>query len=102
MFQAQFLFLFGQDDKASPPQNAKTIIDYLVNQAMVKPKYEVETLAGVGHLIELPNSPPTSLSNHVLFPRNQVIMGGSNIKLHSVGQLTAWRKILDFFQNVLC
>ena len=95
------MFLYGQDDQASPPATAKTIINHLLSQAKIKPNCEIVTLDGVGHLIELPNSPPVSISNHVLFPRDKVNMGGSNINLHSAGQLTAWRKLLDFFQTKL-
>ena len=89
--------MFGQDDQASPQEAAQNIIQQLVSQAKIKPKYDIETLEGVGHLIELPNSPPVSVSNHVLFPRDLVYMGGSDINLHSAGQLTAWGKLLDFF-----
>ena len=96
------MFLYGQDDQASPPKAAQAIIHQLVSQAKIKPKYAIETLEGVGHFIDLPNSPPVSVSNHVLFPRDLVYMGGSDINLHSVGQLTAWGKLLDFFRTVLC
>ena len=96
------MFLFGQDDQCSPPEVPQNIIHHIFSQAKTKPSYEIETLDGVGHMIDLPNSPPVSVSNHMLFPRDQVNMGGSNINLHSAGQLTAWGKLLDFFQTVLC
>ena len=96
------MFLFGQDDQCSPPEVPKNIIHHIFSQAKTKPSYEIATLDGVGHMIDLPNSPPISISNHMLFPRDQVNMGGSNINLHSAGQLTAWGKLLDFFQTVLC
>ena len=58
-------------------------------------------LPGMGHLVELPNSPALAVTNHALFPKNQVVMGGSNTYLHSVGQIKVWKKLLDFFQAVL-
>ena len=60
-------------------------------------KFDMMTLPGTGHLIELPNAPVLSLTNHVLFPKQQVAMGGSNNYLHSKGQIKVWAKLLSFF-----
>ena len=86
-----------------PPEAPRTIIDKLTSklQKGQRINYEIMTLPGAGHLIEVPNSPPVILSNHVLFPRNQVHMGGTNVDLHSKGQLKAWHKLLDFFTESL-
>ena len=57
-------------------------------------------LPGTGHLIENPNMPVVSLSNHALFPKQQMTFGGSNIVLHSVGQIQVWEKLLNFFKTL--
>jgi hypothetical protein len=84
-----------------PTQTSIQMIEQLVSMGKTTPKYEIMTLPGMGHLVDLPNSPPTIITNHALFPRNMVAMGGSDTILHSVGQIETWNKLLDFFNNAL-
>ena len=57
-------------------------------------------LPGTGHLVENPNMPVSHLTNHALFPKQQMTFGGSNILLHSIGQIKVWGKLLQFFKNI--
>ncbi len=53
---------------------------------------------GVGHLIDLPFSPPTTLSNHAMFPKPLVLqMGGDDIIKHGKAQESIWSELIDYF-----
>ena len=41
-----------------------------------KTNYEISIHEGVGHLIDLPFCPPTTISNHPLFPKPIVLQVG--------------------------
>ena len=67
--------------------------------APILSKNPISGMPGTGHLIELPNVPVLSLTNHVLFPKQQVAMGGSNNYLPSIGQIKVWTKLFSFFHT---
>ena len=92
--------MFGEDDKTIPPDLTRGITKSLILKCKVPSNCEIMSLPGTGHLIENPNMPVLSLSNHALFPKQQMTFGGSNTVLHSVGQINVWGKLLDFFKTL--
>ena len=67
-----------------------------------KTNYEISINEGVGHLIDLPFCPPTTLTNHPLFPKPFVLqVGGDDIIKHGKGQERLWSHLLTFFKSHL-
>ena len=57
---------------------------------------------GLGHLIDLPWSPSTPLSNHPLFPKPYLVqMGGEDSIKHGKAQEKVWQELVDYFHEVL-
>ena len=67
-----------------------------------KTNYEISIHEGVGHLIDLPFCPPTTISNHPLFPKPIVLqVGGDDIIKHGEAQEKIWNNLLSFFDRNL-
>ena len=67
-----------------------------------KTNYQISIHEGAGHLIDLPFSPPTTISNHPLFPKPFVLqVGGDDIIKHGQAQEKIWSELLAFFNNNL-
>ncbi len=94
------LIIAGADDKCVPLQ----VVQYTeeVIKKSSKTNCEVCIYDGLGHLVDLPFSPPTSVTNHVLFPRPiKALMGGTNVLNHGQSQEQSWLKILHFLKNTI-
>ncbi len=94
------LIIAGADDKCVPLQ----VVQYTeeVIKKSSKTNCEVCIYDGLGHLVDLPFSPPTSVTNHVLFPRPiKALMGGTNVLKHGQSQEQSWLKILHFLKNTI-
>ena len=64
-----------------------------------KANLEIEIFEGLGHLIDLPFSPPTTKARHAVFPKHILIqMGGDNLIQHGQAQEKIWSRILKFFR----
>ena len=67
-----------------------------------KSSCQISILEGAGHLIDLPFSPPTTLSNHPMFPKPFVLeQGGEDIIKHGQAQEKIWSELLTFFNHNL-
>ena len=67
-----------------------------------KTNYQISLHEGAGHLIDLPFSPPTIISNHALVPKPFVLEhGGDDIIKHRQAQEKIWSELLAFFNNNL-
>lgn len=67
-----------------------------------KTNFEISIHEGVGHLIDLPFCPPTTISNHPLFPKPIVLqVGGDDIIKHGEAQEKIWNNLLSFFDRNL-
>ena len=63
-----------------------------------KSNYEIQIYSGLGHLIDLPFSPPTTISNHAMFPKPIMLeYGGTDVIRHGKAQEKIWQNILTFF-----
>ncbi|XP_042218787.1 acyl-coenzyme A thioesterase 5-like isoform X2 [Homarus americanus] len=94
--QSAFLFLVGSDD-----QNVKSEFFAQLSYQRLRdhsyPKhYEVSSYPGAGHLIEPPYSPHTPISFHNSYAL-PLIWGGTS-KHHTLAQVQAWSKVLDFLR----
>ena len=67
-----------------------------------KTNYKSDFYKGLGHLIDLPFSPATTISNHAMFPKPYVlVMGGTNLIAHGRSQEKIWTDLKQFFlQNL--
>jgi hypothetical protein len=64
--------------------------------------YEISIYKGLGHLVDLPFSPPTTVSNHALFPKPfKLVMGGDNVEQHGQAQEKIWTQLLNYFKKHL-
>ncbi len=67
-----------------------------------KTNFECCTYPGLGHLIDLPFFPPTTITNHALLPKGvQCAMGGDNLEQHGNAQEQVWTKLLQYFDSQL-
>jgi hypothetical protein len=65
-----------------------------------KNNYKILKYPGLGHLLDLPFAPPTTITNHALFPKgSKLIMGGDDLQKHAHAQTLAWRHIVEFLRN---
>ena len=95
------LMIAGSDDQISPSVEQAKLGEKLMRQSG-KSDFKIRIFEGLGHLIDLPYSPPTTQANHAMFPRHILIqMGGENEILHGQSQEKIWVELLDFFQRHL-
>lgn len=67
-----------------------------------KKNYEISIHEATGHLVDLPFSPPTTISNHAMFPKPFVLeTGGTDLIQHGRNQELIWQKLLLFFSETL-
>jgi len=67
-----------------------------------KTNYDIIIHDGLGHLIDLPFSPPTTITNHALFPKPFLLeMGGYDIIKHGMAQEKIWHELLSFYKKNL-
>ena len=90
--------MFGEDDKISPQVLTHGITKSMILKCKTPSNCDIMSIPGTGHLIELPNTPVLSLTNHAFFPKHQMTFGGSNIDLHSIGGIKVWQNMLEFFK----
>ena len=96
--QVPMLMIAGSDDQISPSVDQAKLGQELM-QKSGKRDFEVMIFEGLGHLIDLPFSPPTTQANHAVFPKHiRIQMGGENTILHGQAQEKIWLKLLHFFQ----
>ena len=94
------LFIAGQDDQVCNSVHQVEIAEELLNKAGKKINKSIHK--SLGHLIDLPFSPPTSVSPHVLFPKPFLLeMGGSDFINHGQAQEKIWLQTLTFFKLYL-
>jgi len=95
------LWIAGDDDhNYESPYYAK-LAEGLMKDAG-KTNYSVICYPGLGHLIDLPYSPPAIASFHPLAPAGvKIYMGGKNTQMHVQAQIDIWRKIIKFFKEKL-
>ena len=91
------LFIAGQDDQVCNSVHQVEIAEELLNKAGKKINKSIHK--SLGHLIDLPFSPPTTQANHAVFPKHiRIQMGGEGTILHGQAQEKIWLKLLHFFQ----
>ena len=67
-----------------------------------KTNYKIITYDGLGHILDLPYFPPTTITNHAFFPKPiQVLMGGDDKLAHTKGQRKLWVDTLQFLRKGL-
>ena len=67
-----------------------------------KTNFELSIHEGLGHLIDLPFSPPTTIINHVLVPKPFLLeMGGCDTIKHGMAQEKIWTELLSFYKHLL-
>ena len=67
-----------------------------------KENFKLSIHEGLGHLIDLPFSPPTTFLNHVLVPKPVLLdHGGHDIIKHGMAQEKIWKDLLSFYEDNL-
>ena len=67
-----------------------------------KTNFKLSIHEGLGHLIDLPFSPPTTITNHALFPKPYTLeMGGYDSVKHGIAQEKIWLELLSFYKKHL-
>ncbi len=65
-----------------------------------KKNYGIQKYPGLGHLIDLPFAPPTTTTNHALFPKPaKLVMGGDDLQKHVHAQEVIWQELIKFFRQ---
>ena len=91
------LMIAGSDDQISPSVEQAMLAKELM-LANGKTNFEIAIYDGLGHLIDLPFSPPTTKEKHAVFPKHILIqMGGEDLVKHGQAQEKIWAKLLHFF-----
>lgn len=94
---ASFLFLVGSDDRnVNSEYFAQECFNRLCENNYSN-AYEVISYSGTGHLLEPPYSPHcyASFHNSIMLP----VAWGGDPKHHSLGQLNAWPKTINFLKH---
>merc|ERR1719273_984408 len=95
------LFIAGSDDQISPSVSHARAAEKLMKEAG-KTNFQLSIHEGLGHLIDLPFSPPTTIINHVLVPKPFLLeMGGCDTIKHGMAQEKIWTELLSFYKECL-
>ena len=71
-------------------------------QKFGKQNYQLNAYEGLGHLIDTPFAPATTLARHPLFPKSyQVHMGGTDPIKHGKSQEKVWKDLIHYFHTNL-
>lgn len=96
------LFVVGDDDQVCPSMQQAKIAYELMTKAGKQAQMHQSIHKSLGHLIDLPFSPPTTISPHVLFPKPYLVeMGGFDLLQHGQAQEKIWIELLRFFKLYL-
>ena len=99
---ASLLYVAGAaDHNYTTVELAEQAADILTKAGKVN--YEVKVIPGLGHMCNLPFSPPQYASVHPLAPAGmKIYMGGADTPLeHQEGQMEAWHYSLRFLDREL-
>ena len=100
--EAKFLFIAGAEDQICKSVEQALAAQEIMENNDKKDNVKVCSYEGLGHLIDLPFSPPCSVSRHVMFPRPILIeYGGTDQIKHGQAQEKIWFEILDFLKMYL-
>ena len=93
------LFVVGDDDQVCPSMRQAKIAYELMSKAGKQFQMHQSIHKSTGHLIDLPFSPPTTISPHVLFLKPYLLeMGGFDLLKHGQAQEKIWIELLRFFK----
>ena len=99
---AQMLFIAGTEDQVCKSVDQAKVAQELMEIHGKKDNCSISIHEGLGHLIDLPFSPPCFVSRHALFPRPIMIeMGGSDPVKHGQAQEKIWFETLEFLRLYL-
>lgn len=120
--EVPMLFIAGSDDRLQPSKEQVSKCLYLILFNIVhirnlifeaelageilktkgRNDFQVSIHEGLGHLVDLPFSPPTIITNHALFPKPYLlVMGGDDLEKHGRAQEKVWQQLLHFFKTSL-
>ena len=96
------LFIAGENDHNYDSASFARFAERKMTESG-KSNFEVCILPSMGHMANLPFSPPVTVINHPLAPPGvMVYMGGADdLDQHVKGQSLAWHKTVDFFKRKL-
>ena len=96
---SQMLFIAGAEDQVCKSVDQAKKAEELMENNGKGNNIKLSIHDGLGHLIDLPFSPPCFLSRHALFPRPILIeMGGSDPIKHGKAQEKSWFETIEFFK----
>ena len=91
----------GCDDRLFNSSRKAKFAKHLVEKEH-KTNCEIISYEGLGHLVDLPYTPPCAISSHPHFPHpTQVLYGGTKRQIHASAQEKVWHDSLQFFRRSL-
>lgn len=99
--KADILIIEASDDRIMNSSRKAQFAKHLIEKEN-KTNCDINSYEGLGHLVDLPYTPPCSITYHPLFPHPiKVLYGGTKRQIHAFAQENVWNDTLKFFRRSL-